>query len=221
MGQAAGLYANLSILTLIVRPSIVLLLSLAQAASASSLAAKRTVPKPLQAVERQRHQNVSHSPFCECPEHAHAACVGTPCEHRQHCAWPGQQGHIEGTRRLQQRPSSKHEPSSTRAPTHLERPHASYTTSARSTRHSLNWSFSCCHVHVQGRLCTTTCRPEGSAGGWAGPPAPGYGIMPCMPRPRPRPAPRPEGSAQGHQTTQCGQEFCHRGVRRAKRPHRS
>jgi hypothetical protein len=47
---------------------------------------------------------------------------------------------------------------------HLLLPHVSYTTSARSTFQSLNRSFSCCHVVLQGRLCTTTCR-QGAAQG--------------------------------------------------------
>jgi hypothetical protein len=47
-------------------------------------------------------------------------------------------------------------------PPHLLLPQASSTMSARSTRHSRKVSFSCCHVHDQGRLCTTTC---GTAGG--------------------------------------------------------
>lgn len=61
------------------------------------------------------------------------------------------------------------------------------------------WSLSCCHVHVQGRLCTTTCSPLGwpcicgSAMPGAMPGVPGKyiggggprPIMPCPPRARP------------------------------------
>ena len=41
-------------------------------------------------------------------------------------------------------------------PSHLDRLMESSTRSARSTLNSLKWSISCCLVHDQGRLCTTT-----------------------------------------------------------------
>lgn len=44
-------------------------------------------------------------------------------------------------------------------------PQVSYTTSARSTFQSLNRSFSCCHVVLQGRLWTTTCTQHSTAHG--------------------------------------------------------